>query len=109
MFKLFGGKDINKGVEEWKNTEGAVLLDVRTAEEYAGRHIEGSINIPLDGLDAIKKSLPDKTTPLFVYCLSGGRSARAVAYLKENGYSRVYDIGGISGYKGKTVYCGTLS
>ena len=103
FFDLFAGRDINKGVEEWKNTKGAVLLDVRTKEEYADYHIGGSVNIPLDRLDTIGEVVPDQETPLFVHCLSGGRSASAAAYLKRNGYSRVYDIGGINAYRGETV------
>lgn len=103
LFGLFTGKDINKGVEEWKNTKGAVLLDVRNKEEYAASHINGSVNIPLDRLDTVDGNIPDKATPLFVHCLSGGRSASAAAYLKKKGYSRVYDIGGIRSYRGETV------
>ena len=105
FFGLFTGKDINQGVKEWKNTKGAVLLDVRTKEEYADYHIEGSMNIPLDRLDTVDGRVPDKATPLFVHCLSGGRSASAAAYLKKNGYSHVYDIGGIHSYRGETVSC----
>jgi phage shock protein E len=48
LFNLFSRRDINQGVEEWRNTKGAVLLDVRTQNEYAGCHIDGSVNIPLD-------------------------------------------------------------
>ena len=105
FFGLYTGRDINQGVKEWKNTKGAVLLDVRTKEEYADYHIEGSMNIPLDRLDTVDGRVPDKATPLFVHCLSGGRSASAAAYLKKNGYSRVYDIGGIHSYRGETVSC----
>ena len=100
---LFNHKDINSGVNEWKNTKDAVLLDVRTAEEYSEYHIEGSTNIPLGNLDSIVQFITDKSTPLFVHCLSGGRSARAVAFLKSKGYTDVHDIGGISAYKGETV------
>lgn len=103
LLNLFSRRDINQGVEEWKNTKDAVLLDVRTQEEYADYHISGSVNIPLDRLDMISTRIPDKATPIFVHCLSGGRSARAVAYLKRNGYSLVCDIGGINAYKGETV------
>ena len=63
------------------------------------------MNIPLDRLDTVDGRVPDKATPLFVHCLSGGRSASAAAYLKKNGYSRVYDIGGIHSYRGETVSC----
>ncbi|HIZ19812.1 MAG TPA: rhodanese-like domain-containing protein [Firmicutes bacterium] len=101
----FTRKDINQGVEEWKNTKGAVLLDVRTKEEYAASHIKGSVNVPLDELETIGRVVPDKGTPLFVYCLSGGRSASAEAYLKKSGYSRVCNIGGMHSYRGETVSC----
>lgn len=100
MFDFLKNKDINKGVEKWENTPGSILLDVRTKEEYAQYHIKGSLNIALDDLDHVKQHIPNKETTIFVHCLSGGRSARAAAYLKSKGYGNVYDIGGISLYKG---------
>lgn len=103
LLNFFNRRNINQGVEEWKNTRGAVLLDVRTKEEYAGCHIDGSVNIPLDRLDTVREKIPDKATPIFVHCLSGGRSASAAAYLKRNGYNRVYDIGGMNSYRGETI------
>ena len=89
---LFNHKDINSGVNEWRNTKGAILLDVRTADEYSEYHIESIVQI-----------ITNKATPLYVHCLSGGRSARAAAFLKGKGYTDVHDIGGISAYKGETV------
>ena len=103
LFGRFTRRDINQGVEEWKNTQGAVLLDVRTKEEYADYHISGSVNLPLDELETIRSVVPSQETPIFVHCLSGGRSASAAAYLKRNGYSHVFDIGGINAYQGETV------
>ena len=103
LYNLFTRRNINQGVEKWKHTKDAVLLDVRTKEEYADYHINGSVNIPLDSLDTISGRIPDKATPVFVHCLSGGRSASAAAYLRRNGYSRVYDIGGINSYRGEIV------
>lgn len=47
MLGFLFGKDINKGVEEFRNTRDAVLLDVRTSDEYKSGHIEGSLNIEL--------------------------------------------------------------
>lgn len=103
VLDLFTKKDINQGVQEWKSTNRAILLDVRSRQEYQERHIEGSINIPLDELGQISTKIPDKTTPLFVYCLSGSRSARAEQSLKKAGYQQVRNIGGISSYRGQTV------
>lgn len=95
------GPDINQGISEYKSTAGAVLLDVRTAEEYKGGHIPGSKNIPLDALDRVPAVVKEKSTPIFVHCLSGARSARAAAALKRMGYANVQNIGGINGYHGK--------
>ena len=95
--------DMNTGVAECKTNDGAVLLDVRTAEEYREGHIEGSVNIPLDRISSVENTVKDKSTPLYVYCLSGGRSGQAVSYLKQIGYTNVKNIGGISSYRGKVV------
>ena len=77
--------DINAGVEEFRATPGARLIAVRTPGEYAGGHIPGAANVPLQQISAIVSEVPDKSTPLFVYCLSGGRSSQAVAALKRAG------------------------
>ena len=51
FFNLFVRKDINEGIERYLKEENAVLLDVRTSEEYADGHIEGSINLPIGEID----------------------------------------------------------
>lgn len=103
LFNMFARKDINEGVKRFRENKDAVLLDVRTSEEYASGHIEGSQNIPLDELDRVDSVIKNKNVPLYVHCLSGGRSARAAAYLRGKGYKEVYDIGGIGLYRGKIV------
>ena len=101
MFNLFNRKDINNGVEEYKNTNGAKLIDVREIDEHSRGRIPESINIPLSKLEKIKSIVKDKDVPLFIYCLSGGRSANATSLLKSMGYTNVNDIGGINSYKGE--------
>ncbi len=100
IFDFLRGPNINEGVREWRLTEGAVLLDVRERDEYAAGHIPGSVNVPLSDLGGVEKCVGDKDTPLFVHCLSGGRSSSATARLKAMGYSNVRNIGGISSYRG---------
>ena len=100
LFDMFMPKDINKGVEECAGTSGAVLLDVRTVQEYEDGRIPGAVNIPLQQIERAGKQIPDKETPLFVYCYSGARSSQAVSALKSMGYTRVRNIGGISEYTG---------
>lgn len=96
-------KDINEGVKDFLSVENAVLLDVRTREEYSAGHIEGSKNLPLQNIDQVAAIVSDKSTPIFVHCQSGARSARAAAKLKQMGFTDVKDIGGIMSYKGKVV------
>ena len=89
------------GVEEYKNTEGAVLLDVRMPGEYKDGHIPGSINVPLQNISSIVNVVRDRNTVLYVYCYSGSRSNAAVRALKQLGYNNAKNIGGIASYKGK--------
>jgi len=101
FFDFLKQPDINKGVMEYRNTNGAVLLDVRTPQEYREGHIPGSKNIPLQQLDKISSVADNKNIPLFVYCYSGARSRQAVSYLQHMGYSNANNIGGIAEYRGK--------
>ena len=82
FFDFLKDPDINQGVKEYSTTDGAVLLDVRTPDEYRQGHIPGSKNIPLQSI-------------------SGARSRQAAAILKQMGYTSVKNIGGISAYAGK--------
>lgn len=103
LFTFFSAPDINSGVAEYKSTDGAVLLDVRTEEEYRGGHIDGSINLPLDRITRIESVVKDKTAPLYVHCFSGSRSRQAVSYLKQMGYTNAMNIGGVSRCRGKVI------
>ena len=87
-------------MKECQNTPDAVLIDVREKDEFAGGHIPGAINLPLSSIAASPDKLPQKDTPVYVYCLSGARSRQAAGFLEKNGYTNVNNIGGISRYKG---------
>lgn len=100
MFGFLKREDINKGIDEFKATAGAVLLDVRTKDEYRSGHVPGSKNIDVGEIERAASLVSDKATPLFVHCLSGARSGRAVSVLKSMGYISVKNIGGINAYRG---------
>lgn len=100
LFDNMMGPDLKQGLAEFEQTTGAVLLDVRTPEEYAGGHVAGSRNLPLQAIIRVEEEIPDKDTPVFLYCQSGARSRRAAAFLKKIGYARVKNIGGLAGYTG---------
>lgn len=91
--------NLEEGIKKVQETPGAVLLDVRSVEEYRQGHLEGSVNLPINQIPTIDIS---KDTPIFVYCLSGARSKRAEKFLQKNGY-QAENIGGLAGYKGKLV------
>lgn len=101
FFDFLKGPDINQGVKEYSTTDGAVLLDVRTPDEYRQGHIPGSKNVPLQSISKVAGMIDNKSTPIFVRCLSGARSRQAAAILKQMGYTNVKNIGGISSYAGK--------
>lgn len=103
FFDFLLGANMDNGVAEYKNVQGAVLLDVRTVEEYREGHVKGSINIPLDSLNKVGSKVPTKDTPIFTYCHSGGRSMQAASYLERLGYTNVKNIGGIARYTGALV------
>ena len=83
---------------------GYILLDVRTAEEFAEKHIPGAICIPneLIGSDEIPE-LPDKSQLIMVYCRSGNRSKQAAQKLADLGYVNIVEFGGIIDWNGETV------
>lgn len=64
---------------------GAVVVDVRTPEEYRSGHIKGAINIPLDRLPGQLAALRRKSAPIIAVCRSGARSQAAVEILRKNG------------------------
>lgn len=101
IFDIFKQPDINKGLKEYAETENAVLLDVRTPQEYREGHIPGSKNVPLQTLDKVRSVVENKDAELFVYCYSGARSKQATVVLGQMGYTNVQNIGGIAGYHGK--------
>ncbi|MBR4990526.1 MAG: rhodanese-like domain-containing protein [Oscillospiraceae bacterium] len=98
---MYQKKEIHAGLEEMKSVPNALLVDVRNPAEYNGGHIPGSINFAMSRiLQEAEEAFPDKAQPLYVYCQSGARSARAGKLLDLMGYESVTDLGGIADYQG---------
>lgn len=81
--------------------QGAMILDVRSKEEYNCGHIKGAVNISLDTLPLHVKSLGDKDRLIITCCLSGGRSSAAKHALNALGYTNVHNGGGWSSLETK--------
>lgn len=97
MFNIFMPKvpkiavsEVKKAIDDKKDI---VLLDVRTPEEFAKGHLQGSFNIPVDVVsEKIEQLLPSKDKTIYVYCLSGSRSVMAVEAMLKKGYTHVFDM-----------------
>lgn len=77
-------------------SNGSILIDVRSEEEYNAFHLEEAISLPYDTIDStILNHIPDKETNIIVYCQSGKRSSIAAQTLIDMGYKNVYDLGSI--------------
>ncbi len=84
-----------------KTNEQFILVDVREKDEVSQGYIKGSINIPRGSLEIkIEGVIPERDTPIIVYCASGVRSAMATKTLKEMGYKNVLSMtGGFTKWK----------
>lgn len=73
--------------------DGALLIDVRSPQEFARGHLPGSISLPLERLSGrIKALAPDPGQSLLLYCTSGERSRTAAQVLRRLGYTRLYIV-----------------
>jgi rhodanese-related sulfurtransferase len=96
-----GYEDLNGSAfrQNFENTSGAVLLDVRTPMEFNSGNIAGSLNIDIMGFefqDQVSKL--DKNKTYFIYCRSGNRSGQACAIMSEMGFKTFNLIGGIGAW-----------
>jgi thioredoxin 1 len=88
-----------------KNTPEAQLVDVRTKGEFKGGHIANASNVELSSPDFKDMAAAlDKDKPVLVYCLSGGRSAKAAEYFRKEGFKEVYEMpGGMMEWRSKNL------
>jgi len=95
---------MDEAVTIMEEESGYLILDVRTPEEFAEKHIPGAINIPNEtiGTEQIPE-LPDKDQLILVYCRSGNRSKQASEKLVALGYTNIVEFGGINDWPGETV------
>lgn len=95
--KLFGADAASEALPE-----NAILIDVRSPEEFASGHIKDAISVPLNQLPRdITSVASNKAIPIIVYCLSGGRSASARRLMLDMGYQNVINGGGIRSLAGR--------
>ena len=95
---------MDEAITMMEEESGYIILDVRTPEEFADKHIPGAVNIPNEtiGTEEIPE-LPNKDQLILVYCRSGNRSKQASEKLADMGYTNVVEFGGINSWPGETV------
>lgn len=84
-------------IDEMKNKilQGAILIDVRSNQEYREGHIQGAINIPdFEIINRVQKEIPKKNQLIVLYCQYGGRSKNSANLMKRLGYTNVYNLFG---------------
>ncbi len=101
LFFLVGtGPTISSETAHQLVKDGALLLDVRTPEEFASGHLDGATNVPVQVLESKLETLTaKKDQPIVVYCRSGHRSSSAAELLKKGGYTKVQNLGAMSNWK----------
>ena len=93
-----------EAVNIMQTEENYVILDVRTAQEFASGHIPGAALLPNEtiGTEDIPL-LPDQDQLILVYCRSGNRSKQAAEKLAQLGYTNIVEFGGINSWTGEIV------
>lgn len=99
IFQIFCAKtkeatDKNK-VEEWIS-QNALVVDVRTPQEFESGHYTNAVNIPLDQISSRPEEFGPADRKIVLYCRSGRRSQEALKTLQSKGYSNVLNAGGLT-------------
>jgi len=92
LLKTLFGKSDNSAIKDVL-AQGAVIVDVRSAGEFAGGHAKGAVNIPLDQLETKFNKIRSYQKPIVLCCASGMRSGRAKTILTQQGITNLYDAG----------------
>lgn len=88
-------------------SEGTIVIDVRTPEEFASGHLQGAVNIDIQSPDFMAKvSELDPAADYFIYCRTGNRSGQAISQMANMGFSSMINGGSVeeaSSYSGIPV------
>ena len=98
---LAGGGDHEAAKQAWPMIEnGALLVDVRSEEEFAAGHLDGAVNIQWDNTDALVAVIGmKKDRQVVFYCRSGKRAGVAITTLTEKGYTNIFNATGLDALK----------
>ena len=96
--------NMDEAITMMEEESGYIILDVRTPEEFADKHIPGAVNIPNETIGPAEiPELPNKDQLILVYCRSGNRSKQASEKMVALGYTNIVEFGGINDWPGEIV------
>lgn len=98
---LAGGGDVDAARKAWPMIEGgALLVDVRSKEEFDEGHLDGAINIEWDKIDELMAAIgEDKQRQVVFYCRSGNRAGKSIVELNGKGYTNIFNATGLEALK----------
>jgi rhodanese-related sulfurtransferase len=97
--KATGGPELDTLAATRLMNDGAVVVDVREAEEFSAGHLTSAKHIPVSDIDKRIGDIPSGK-PVLVYCATGTRSGKAAAALKKAGRDQIFNLsGGIAAWK----------
>lgn len=98
---IAGGGDPEAARQAWPMiNNGALLVDVRSEEEFAEAHLDGAINISWDKTDALVAAIgSDKQRQVVFYCRSGHRAGKSIKELESRGYTNIFNATGLEALK----------
>jgi len=88
LLDFFGFVNKSNSIQEFKD-KGAIVIDVRSQGEFAGGHIKGAKNIPLNEIGSKINDIKKLNKPVIACCASGMRSSQATSILKQNGVDAI--------------------
>ena len=78
------------------NVDGALLIDVRSEEEFSQGHLEGAIHIEWDQTDALMQAIGmDTRRQVVFYCRTGNRAGKSIRVLESKGYTNIFNATGL--------------
>ncbi|PFG57731.1 phage shock protein E [Vibrio sp. ES.051] len=91
----FNGFASERAEQGWQLIEqGAMIVDVRTPQEFSAEHLDNAVNVPLSELDQHVKGIK-KDQSIVLYCRTGNRSDKAYQYLQSHGFTNLHNAGGL--------------
>jgi phage shock protein E len=95
------GNDIEAAKKAWVMVDkGALLVDVRSKEEFDTGHLEGALNINWDNFDALIAAIgDDHQRPVVFYCRTGNRVGKSIKELENRGYTNIFNGTGLEAMK----------